>query len=79
MIQKNPPIELIFLGRIAVRSPEGGSADRVVVQPKRLALLAYLALTPGYHRRDTLLGLLWPELDTGPARRALRLGRADDI
>ncbi len=72
MIQKNPPIELRLLGRIAVRSPERDTADRVVTQPKRLALLSYLALTPGYHRRDTLLGLLWPELNTSSGRRALR-------
>jgi DNA-binding SARP family transcriptional activator/tetratricopeptide (TPR) repeat protein len=45
-----------------------------VSQPKRFALLAYLAAaTPhGFHRRDTLLGLFWPELDQDQSRHALR-------
>jgi DNA-binding SARP family transcriptional activator len=45
-----------------------------LVQPKRLALLAYLALgSPrGFHRRDTLVGLFWPESDEEHARHALR-------
>lgn len=35
-----------------------------VPQPKRVALLAYLALARprGLHRRDTLLAMFWPEL-----------------
>ncbi|HXT16828.1 MAG TPA: BTAD domain-containing putative transcriptional regulator [Gemmatimonadaceae bacterium] len=43
-------------------------------QPKRLALLSYLALAPEGmpRRRDTLLALFWPELDDARARAALR-------
>jgi len=43
-------------------------------QPKRVALLAYLALSqPGVlHRRDVLLGMFWPELPESRARNALR-------
>ena len=43
-------------------------------QPKRLALLAYLAVAtrPGPARRDALLALFWPELGEEEARRALR-------
>lgn len=43
-------------------------------QPKRIALLALLALAPppGTRRRDSILGLLWPELDDTRARAALR-------
>ncbi len=43
-------------------------------QPKRFALLAYLALdgSNGYHRRDTLAAIFWPDLDQFAARRALR-------
>ena len=45
----------------------------MLAQPKRLALLAYLAVAepPGPHRRDTLLGLFWPELDQDRARNNL--------
>ncbi|HEX8692733.1 MAG TPA: BTAD domain-containing putative transcriptional regulator [Longimicrobium sp.] len=43
-------------------------------QPKRVALLAYLALAHprGPHRRDSLLGMFWPELPEERARNALR-------
>jgi serine/threonine-protein kinase len=45
----------------------------VLAQPKRQALLAYLALAVprGYHRRDTLVGLLWPDRDDEHARASL--------
>ncbi len=45
----------------------------VLAQPKRAALLVYLALaTPrGPHRRDTLLAVFWPEQDAEHARNAL--------
>jgi len=43
----------------------------VLAQPKRVALLAYLAAaTPRrLHRRDSLLALFWPELDQEHAAR----------
>jgi len=46
----------------------------VLAQPKRLALLVYLAAAdpPGFHRRDELVALFWPERDAGRARAALR-------
>jgi WD40 repeat protein/DNA-binding SARP family transcriptional activator len=41
---------------------------------KELALLAYLAVQPGQpHRRDQLLGLLWPEVPEEAARNNLRV------
>jgi DNA-binding SARP family transcriptional activator len=39
---------------------------------KALALLAYLAITPGSHRRDALATLLWPDYDQRTARAYLR-------
>lgn len=44
----------------------------MLAQPKRLALLACLVVGPrGFRRRDSLLALLWPELDTARGRSAL--------
>jgi serine/threonine-protein kinase len=62
-----------LFGTIDIRDPEGGPLQGILAQPKRLALLAYLAAaTPaGSHSRDTLLGLFWPELDQSHARNAL--------
>lgn len=67
-------IELTLLGPHAVRGADGRELAALPAQPKRFALLAYLALGAGagYHRRDTLAALFWPELDQFAARRALR-------
>jgi DNA-binding SARP family transcriptional activator len=35
---------------------------------KNIALIAYLAVTGQPHTRETLITLLWPELDPGRAR-----------
>ncbi len=66
-------IELRALGTLALRDPNGEDFHSVLVQPKRVALLAYLAIARprGFHRRDTLLALLWPEQDDQHARGAL--------
>jgi DNA-binding SARP family transcriptional activator len=62
------------LGGVDLRDTSGRELRSVLAQPKRLALLAYLAIaTPaGYHRRDSVLALFWPELDQERARGALR-------
>jgi tetratricopeptide (TPR) repeat protein len=67
-------LELRTLGEVDLRIAGGAELRAVVQQPKRFALLAYLAIAaPGrYVRRDTLLGLFWPELDAEHARGALR-------
>ena len=67
-------VELRTLGTLSVRGPDGREIDALLAQPKRLALLVYLCLaTPrGFHRRDTLLGIFWPESDEFHARAALR-------
>jgi DNA-binding SARP family transcriptional activator/TolB-like protein len=67
-------IEVRLLGTLDVRVRGGGSGGTLdLTQAKRLAVLAYLAAPPRrVHRRDTLLALFWPELDTERARGALR-------
>lgn len=66
-------IELRTLGRLDLRGPDGCEVEPILAQPKRLALLAYFALSNSarYRRRDTALALFWPELDEEHARGAL--------
>ena len=65
--------ELLTLGRVRLVTSDDADTASGSVQPKRLALLAYLALaTAGPVRRDALLALFWPELGDEEARRALR-------
>jgi len=68
--------ELLTLGRVRLVSGDGSDSATSGAQPKRIALLAYLALetTAGPVRRDALLALFWPELGEEEARRALRQG-----
>ena len=68
-------IRLRMLGGLDLTHPDGhGDAHAVLVQPKRLALLVYLALAADrrFQRRDAMVGLFWPELDAEHARGALR-------
>jgi len=67
-------IHVKTLGSLDVRQHDGLAATAVLKPPKRVALLAYLAVARpnGFHRRDTLLGLFWPEHDTSHARMSLR-------
>src|SRR5215213_2662497 len=67
-------IELRTLGVLDLRDGNGNEIRSVLQQPKRLALLAYLALASPrrHHRRDSLLAMFWPELDEEHARAALR-------
>lgn len=67
-------IDLRTFGMIELRSSEGHVLQSVVLQPKRVALLVYLLLTAsrGFHRRDSLVALFWPELDDHRARGSLR-------
>ncbi len=67
-------IHLHTLGVVDLRGPDGVELRGVLQQPKRLGLLAYLAVAwpRRFHRRDSLLALFWPELDQEHARAALR-------
>jgi DNA-binding SARP family transcriptional activator len=61
------------LGAPDARDDGGTPLAALNSQPKRLLLLAFLAVgRPDGCRRDTLLGLFWPELPEDRARNALR-------
>jgi len=67
-------ISLGLLGALRLKRGDGTSIKSVLSQPKRVAILSYLACAvPGrFVRRDKLLGLFWPEADEKKARGALR-------
>src|SRR5687768_1691286 len=62
------------LGVLSLRGSDDREIESLLRRPKYLALLAYLASARprGFHRRDMLVSLLWPELDQAHARSALR-------
>jgi serine/threonine-protein kinase len=66
-------IRFYTLGSLDLQASDGRQLKSVLAQPKRVALLAYLAACGkgDSHRRDTLLGLFWPDLDESRARHAL--------
>lgn len=65
-------LRLRTLGTLELNGRPG--AEALLTQPKRVALLVYLAVARprGYHRRDRLAGMFWPEHDQDHARAALR-------
>ncbi len=69
--------ELLTLWLFGAPHFTGNGADKaakLLDKPKALALLVYLAvaLPKGLHRRNTLLALLWPDIEPGRARNSLR-------
>ena len=66
-------IRLETFGSIGLRDADGREIESVLTNPKRFALLTFLASPPGtFHRRDTLLALFWPEFPNDRARASLR-------
>jgi DNA-binding SARP family transcriptional activator/tetratricopeptide (TPR) repeat protein len=66
-------LNLRTLGTVHLTGEDGEAITSVLSQPKRFALLIYLAVSPPGHfqRRDTLLTLFWPERDDVRGRNAL--------
>src|SRR4051812_24099469 len=66
-------ISLQTLGSVGLRK-DATELSTILAQPKRLALLVYLASARprGFHSRDALLALFWPEADGERARNSLR-------
>lgn len=66
-------IRLKLLGGVEVCVVVDGEERVVNLQSKRIAILAYLAMAKGsYQRRDSVVGMFWPELSQDRARAALR-------
>src|SRR5688572_2687959 len=64
-------LKLRLFGHATVQDEQGSLSGRAV-QPRRLALLALLALAPRKSLgRDKLLAYLWPESDTEQGRHLL--------
>jgi DNA-binding SARP family transcriptional activator len=59
-------------GAVDLHGAEQG--DDLLSQPKRFAVFLYLLLARprGFHRRDKIVGLFWPELPEAQARGSLR-------
>lgn len=66
-------LEVFLFGSGELWSRSDGTVRRVATQPKALAVLVRLALdrANGLVRRDALLALLWPEMDTTRGRNSL--------
>lgn len=65
--------ELRTFGVPALLDGDGRPVSALMRQPKRLALLAFVAIGhPDGCRRDLLISRFWPESATTPARNALR-------
>ena len=73
IFKKNLLIRLRLLGSVDLKGSNGEELRGIIAQPKPMAMLAYLAAaTPvGYRRREELLSIFWPELDSTRGRRAL--------
>jgi len=71
---ESSPVLLRVLGPVSVVRSGGDATTPLLTQPRRLAVLVYLVLARprGWHSRDTLTALLWPEADQAGARHALR-------
>ncbi len=68
------PLHLHLFGRFAAHLDGNALA---FARRKSAALLAYLALHPGPHRRESLAALLWPDARGDDARLSLRVTLAD--
>jgi serine/threonine-protein kinase len=67
-------IRLRVLGSLSIEGDTGSRAADLLAQPKAFALFVYLVVARprGFHQRDRLVGMLWPELDQERARTSLR-------
>lgn len=77
MAESPKAIKLYLLGGLELTGAvDPALAHKLLAQPKLTALLAFLSLSSEQRpqRRDRIVAMLWPELDQGHARTALRKG-----
>src|SRR5688500_1999237 len=81
-------LRLVTLGRIELTDAHGHPVEAILKRPKRLALLAYLAVggSGTLRSRDTVVGLFWPDETQARARNSLnqalyvlRQGLGEDV
>jgi len=62
-----------LMGSVEIRDASGSRLDALTAQSKLFALLSYLvtAQPRGFHRRDKLVALFWPESSQEQARHSL--------
>lgn len=68
------PATVVTLGRLGFDGAVDARADRLLTQPKRLAVLLYVLLSQrgGMLSRDQVIGVFWPDSDESHARNSLR-------
>ena len=66
-------IRFRVFGSVSITRRDGTEVRSVLAQPKQTAVVAYLALgvRNGFHHRDKLVAVFWPDLDSDRARAAL--------
>jgi DNA-binding SARP family transcriptional activator/tetratricopeptide (TPR) repeat protein/TolB-like protein len=69
--QARPRYQLLTLGRLALLDPDGAEDASLGRRPRKLALLAYLALRGRPLTRDHLVELFWGGKDDDRARNSL--------
>lgn len=67
-------VSVFTFGRVGVDTPTPAAAERLLSQPKRLAVLLYVLMSQrgGSLTRDQLISAFWPESDDVRASNALR-------
>lgn len=67
-------VTLRLLGSVDIRAADDTTVSELIVRPKLIGILAYLAVAARgtYLRRDKLLAFFWPEDDLAHARSSLR-------
>src|SRR5688572_188039 len=73
-LPRGPVVRFHILGAVNLAVGSDSDTRLILRRQKRLGLLAYLVLARpgGFHRRDELVALFWPDLDEHHARAALR-------